>query len=58
MNVTRIGVHESTELLFPPEVLRDDLAEVDGCEPTVVNDEVADLEACDAVVTLAYTERS
>lgn len=56
MNVTRIGVHESTELVFPSEVLRNDLAEIDGCESTVVGSDVGDLAACDAVVTLAYAD--
>jgi D-2-hydroxyacid dehydrogenase (NADP+) len=54
MNVSRIGVHESVEGVFPPTALVEALSEVDP-EAVVVPDG-ADLGACDALVTLAYED--
>ena len=55
MNVDRIGVHESVEVVFPPTELRAFLEDV-GPDVAVVGDDVADLERCDAIVTLAWNE--
>ncbi len=55
MNVERIGVHESVELVFPPNELREFLAD-DGPEVVVVGDDPEDLGVCDALVTLAWDE--
>ncbi|PSQ10249.1 D-2-hydroxyacid dehydrogenase [Halobacteriales archaeon QS_5_70_15] len=56
MNVERIGVHESVELVFPPEELREYLGDA-GPDVTVVVGDPADLERCDALVTLEWDER-
>jgi D-2-hydroxyacid dehydrogenase (NADP+) len=53
MNVERIGVHESVELVFPPNELREFLADA-GPDVAVVGDDPDDLERCDALVTLAW----
>jgi D-2-hydroxyacid dehydrogenase (NADP+) len=55
MNVERIGVHESVELVFPPEELRGVLA-ADGPSVTVVGEDPDDVGRCDALVTLAWDE--
>ena len=49
----RIGIHESVGAVFPPAVLRDELADLD---PEVVVASAADLGECDAVVTFAHDE--
>lgn len=52
--ISRIGVHQSVNELFPPDVLREALDDL-SCEVQVVgtSDELA---VCDAVVTFAYEE--
>ena len=55
MNVERIGVHESVELVFPPGELREFLADA-GPEVVVVGDDPVNLGRCDALVTLAWDE--
>ena len=55
MNVERIGVHESVELVFPPDELREFLADA-GPDVAVVGDDPDDLGRCDALVTLAWDE--
>lgn len=54
MQVRRIGVHESVRAVFPPEELRDALAELD-LDVTVVGSPDA-VRDCDAVVTFGYTD--
>ncbi len=51
--VTRIGIHDSIEALFPPEVLRDRLAAVD---PEVVVVDTDGVGGVDALVTFAYDD--
>ncbi|QLG27448.1 D-2-hydroxyacid dehydrogenase [Halorarum halophilum] len=52
--LSRIGVHTSVDVLFPPSVLRDALSDV---EPTVeIVETAADLDECDALVTFSYDE--
>ncbi|UPW02192.1 D-2-hydroxyacid dehydrogenase [Halorussus gelatinilyticus] len=55
MELRRLGVHESVGAVFPPERLRDALAEADPdlAVPVVGDDELDD---CDAIVTFAYSE--
>jgi len=55
MQLRRLGVHESVSAVFPPERLRDALADADSdlAVPVVGDDELAD---CDAVVTFEYAE--
>jgi D-2-hydroxyacid dehydrogenase (NADP+) len=55
MDVARIGVHESVERVFPPEELREFLADA-GPEVAVVGDP-DEVEGCDLLVTLAWDER-
>jgi len=54
MHIERIGIHPSTEATFPPERLREYLADVRP-DVTVVDDPTT-LDRCDALVTLAYEE--
>jgi len=55
MRIDRIGIHESVSAVFPPDVLRAELADriddrdTDRAPPIVVTDD--DLGDCDAVVT-------
>ena len=56
MNVERIGVHESVELVFPAAELREFLAG-EGPDVVVASDDPDDLGRCDALVTLAWDER-
>lgn len=55
MQLERLGVHESVSAVFPPERLRDALADADSdlAVPVVGDDELGD---CDAVMTFAYSE--
>jgi D-2-hydroxyacid dehydrogenase (NADP+) len=53
MQISRIGIHESVEAVFPPENLRNKLSDF-GPDVAVVSD--ADVNACDALVTLQYSE--
>ena len=52
---SRLGIHESVAVMFPPAVLREALAGVDA-EVRVVGSDPADLEPCDALVTFRYDE--
>ncbi|EMA07997.1 MULTISPECIES: D-2-hydroxyacid dehydrogenase [Haloferax] len=54
MEVSSIAVDESVSTVFPPEVLRDALAET--VDTAVVDAGIDSLEAYDAVVTMAYHE--
>jgi len=56
MNVGRIGIHESVELVFPPAELRAFLAD-SAPDVRVVGSDAGDVEGCDALVTLAWDER-
>ena len=55
MDVTRIGVHGSVERVFPPEELREFLADA-GPGVAVVGDP-DEVGGCDLLVTLAWDER-
>jgi len=58
MAVQRIGVHESTSIDFPFEVLRDELADVDPEFVPVRDDGAgADPASCDAFVTFTHQQR-
>jgi len=51
--LSTLGIHESVNVVFPPEPLRDALDDLD-IEVRVVSTD--DLGGCDALVTLAYDE--
>ena len=51
--LSRVGIHDSVGAVFPPEVLREELSDID---PEVVVASSDDLDDCDAVVTFAYDE--
>ena len=51
--LSTLGIHESVNVVFPPEPLRDALDDLD-LEVRVVS--TGDLGGCDALVTLAYDE--
>jgi len=51
--VSRIGVHDSVGVLFPPSHLRDAIA---GAGPTVEVVETDEVAACDALVTFTYDD--
>ncbi|WP_115863123.1 D-2-hydroxyacid dehydrogenase [Halorussus litoreus] len=54
MQVRRIGIHDSVSAVFPPEELRDELADL-GPEVVIVGSD-GDLETCNAAVTFAHTD--
>ncbi|PSQ46116.1 D-2-hydroxyacid dehydrogenase [Halobacteriales archaeon SW_6_65_15] len=54
MQLQRLRIHESVSAVFPPEELRDELADL-GPEVVIVEDP-DDLADCDAVVTFAHTD--
>lgn len=51
--LSRIGIHDSVGAVFPPDVLREELADL-NLEVAITSSD--DLGACDAVVTFAYDE--
>lgn len=53
MEISCIGVHESTSIDFPFEAIRDELADLDAEVRSVANDS-EELAACDAVVTFTH----
>ncbi|NHN61124.1 MULTISPECIES: D-2-hydroxyacid dehydrogenase [Halorussus] len=53
MQVGRIGIHESVSAVFPPEELRDELADAGPAVAVVDDDELGD---CDAVVAFGHSE--
>lgn len=55
MQVARIGIDESVEVVFPPEQIRDELADLDVAVE-VIDGSSDSLERCDAVVTFVYRE--
>lgn len=55
MQVARIGIDESVEAVFPPEQIRDELADLDVAVE-VIDGSSTDLERFDAVVTFVYRE--
>ena len=54
--VTRLGVHESVAVMFPPEVLRDAIEAEGVRDVTVVGNDAATLAALDALVTFDFDE--
>jgi len=65
MQVRRIGIHDSVSAVFPPEELRDELADLGPDVVIVGSDSDADdpdatdggyLASCDAAVTFAHTD--
>ncbi|WP_336036218.1 D-2-hydroxyacid dehydrogenase [Halobacterium yunchengense] len=57
MAIERIGVHESTEIDFPFDVFRDELADTAPEYVPVREDGGADPESCDAFVTFTHQDR-
>ncbi len=55
MQLSRIGIDRSVSAVFPPEQIRDDLADLD-VRVEIVDGSPASLEPCDAVVTFVYRE--
>lgn len=55
MQVARIGIDESVEAVFPPEQIRDELADLEVAVE-VIDGSSNDLERFDAVVTFVYRE--
>jgi len=55
MQVSRIGIDDSVEVVFPPGVIRDELADLD-VTVEVIDGSPESLVECDAVVTFAYRE--
>ncbi|WP_433625523.1 D-2-hydroxyacid dehydrogenase [Halomicrococcus sp. NG-SE-24] len=55
MQVSELGVHESVVAIFPPERLRDALADRDP-DVRVVGDDPDDLRTCDAIVTFEHRD--
>lgn len=53
MEISRIGIHESTSIDFPFEAIEDALADLDAELRSVANDP-EELAACDAVVTFTH----
>jgi D-2-hydroxyacid dehydrogenase (NADP+) len=51
--LSTIGIHESVDAVFPPEVLRDALDDIDPDVRIVSTD---DLDDCDALVTFIYDD--
>lgn len=54
MHVERLGIHGSVSAVFPPERLRDALADLEPA--VVVVDDPGAVAACDAVVTFAHEQ--
>ena len=51
--LARVGIHDSVGAVFPPDVLREELEDVDPEVAVVSNDGLAD---CDGLVTFACDE--